>query len=141
MFTVNMPNRTTYVPTFFDDGEETLATMINEGSGFKTQDDTQQNTQSVPISIDIVQGQARSPGHSQATGNKELERKCKLRMWCFVSEAWMEIGHDPICGAEKKGRDILEEDFNFFMSIITWVTTHLSLIAMKTHSQKGGRSS
>jgi hypothetical protein len=47
-------NQGLVLQAYFDEGDETMATMINEGRGYPIQQEAEEDTQSVPISIDNV---------------------------------------------------------------------------------------
>lgn len=91
--------------------------MINEGGGYDTQDGIPfVDTQSAPVDIeeeplfdddDTEPGTAKVGGHKRTGGYTALEDVC-------LCEAWMEIGQDPICGAQQKGGTFWRKVFNYF---------------------------
>jgi hypothetical protein len=107
------------------------------GCGFLTQDETGQDiqagTQFVSISIDNKPLFDDELAQYPIQGTMQEDQSIQNRVLC---EAWMEIGQDPICGAEKNGGTFGRRFSTTSMSTSTWLTTRLRVIAIKLIHKK-----
>jgi hypothetical protein len=92
-------------------------------------------TQSIPISID------NEPLFDDELARQTAGRGRSKRTRAYTNledvvlcEAWMEIVHDPICGAEQKGGHFGGRFSSTSTGTNTWVITRSRVITMKIDS-------
>jgi hypothetical protein len=154
MCTVNMSNPTSYATCLLQWWERGHGGPDQWVGGVKNQYESQDETQDKTHQC-TYRGTQQAPNQSwflsttshcwrmnsrSRYGPKELEHTRTLRTWCFARLGW-KLDRIQFMLPSKRGLHFGRRFSTTFMSTSTWVNICLRVIAMNTHSQKGGHSS